>query len=321
MARKTKQADEPVMTENVEKSQVEELGAYRSRCGGALQTARENQGFSVPDIASRLRLSTKQIEAIEADNFATLPEPTIVRGFIRNYAKQLKINAEPLLDAYNVLVPSATPHELIVKPSANMKMTSRDKPKTGSYVLAGLAILLGLGLWLFYQNYVAKPSPTAPTASKMEPLPEAALPAAERTPEVQLAPPQMSTELALPPASTNVDASATTTATATSAGTQSVAPVATPTAPTAAEPPPLSSGEARLEISAGQETWVNVIDASGREVYSKVIYAGSREVINVKPPLNVTVGNAGATSMSFNGEPVDLAPHSRNNVAHIKLDK
>jgi cytoskeleton protein RodZ len=77
---------------------------------------------------------------------------------------------------------------------------------------------------------------------------------------------------------------------------------------------------AKLEFNATQETWVNVVDANGRQVYSNTIFAGSRENINVTPPVKVTVGNAGATSLSMNGKVIDLAPHSRNNVAHIKLD-
>jgi cytoskeleton protein RodZ len=319
MARKTKESTEAVeLTQNnslpPENAGLYEFDAHsRSRCGGALRTARENQGLAIQDIASRLRLSPKQIEAIEADNFAALPEPTIVRGFIRNYAKQLKINSEPLLDAYNVIVPSADPHELIVKPSANMKMTSYKKPNTGRNLLLGLLALAGLGAWLFYQSYVEKPSPTAPSASleSAEPLPEAALPAAERAPELQA-----STELTLPPA----DAAALSSIAVTppvvvpSAISPSViAPLETPVATA-------SSGMSKLDISATQETWVNVVDANGREIYSRTIFAGSRESIGVKPPVNVTVGNAGATSMSFNGKAVELAPHSRNNVAHVKLE-
>jgi cytoskeleton protein RodZ len=333
MARKIKESTEAVeLTQNSalppENASVYEHDAHsRSRCGGALRTARENQGLSIQEIASRLRLSPKQIEAIEADNFAALPEPTIVRGFIRNYAKQLKINSEPLLDAYNVIVPSVDPHELIVKPSANMKMTSYKKPNTGRNLLLGLLALAGLGAWLFYQNYVEKPSPTAPSASvdSAEPLPEAALPAAERTPELQA-----STELTLPPADATVlpsnvvappvaatvgnpaDASATN-----AAPIASAAPAITPPEPTVA---PTPIGMTKLEFSANQETWVNVMDANGREIYSRTIFAGSRESIDVKPPVNVTVGNAGATSLSMNGKSIELAPHSRNNVAHIKLE-
>lgn len=338
MARKTKESTEAVeLTQNStlppENAGLYEFDAYsRSRCGGSLRTARENQGLSIQDIASRLRLSPKQIDAIEADNFAALPEPTIVRGFIRNYAKQLKINAEPLLDAYNVIVPIANPHELIVKPSANMKMTSYKKPNTGRNLLLGLFALAGLGTWLFYQNYVEKPSPTVPSAGleSVEPLPEAALPAAERAPELQA-----STELTLPPAdasalpSTEVAPSAGgAVATPADAGASTTvlvppaAPIITPSTITPPEPEvsPMPAGTAKLEFSANQETWVNVVDASGREIYSKTIYAGSRESIDVKPPVSVTVGNAGATSMSFNGKSVELAPHSRNNVAHIKLE-
>ncbi len=339
MARKTKEFFQDTGQEaemahlQSDETQAEYGVPYRSRCGGALCTARENQGLSIQEIATRLRLSSKQIEAIEADNFAILPEPTIVRGFIRNYAKQLKINSEPLLDAYSVIVPSAEPHELIVKPTANMKMTSSEKHKTGSYAWAGLAVLLGLGIWLFYENYVAKPNPITPTASvkAVEPLPEPALPAAERTGESQ------TTELSLPPATTSQSPAtiATNQAPAATAKVNSTTPtnsvqktpVPTPTlalAPNIIPPPAAPSAtqpnRANLQFSASQETWVNVVDANGKQVYSRTIFAGSRESIDVTPPVSVTVGNAGATSLSLNGKPVDLAPHSRNNVAHIKLD-
>lgn len=307
-----------------------DYGVYNSsRCGGALRTARENQGLSIQDIASRLRLSPKQVESIEADNFAALPEPTIVRGFIRNYAKQLKISAEPLLDAYNVLVPNPDLHRLILMPSANMKMTSLKKPKSSRYLLAVLATVLCLGVWLFYQNYVAKPSPNAlgeavnggtvsgestPSESALgksalstDLLPEAALPAAERESDLKI-----STELTLP-------------APVADANVSNAAPVATilpvPAKPAVTAPiAPSANGKTKLEFNATQETWVSVIDASGREIYNKIIFAGSRESIDVTPPVNVTVGNAAATSLSMSGKSVDLAPHSRQNVARIKLE-
>jgi cytoskeleton protein RodZ len=330
MARKTKESNEAVQLTQNSSSSPDNVGLsgydthLRSRCGGALRTARESIGLSIQDIAGRLRLSSKQIEAIEADNFAILPEPTIVRGFIRNYAKQLKINAEPLLDAYNVIVPSVNPHELIVKPSANMKMTSYKRPNTGRNLLLGLLVLVGLGGWLFYQSYVEKPSPTVPSAGMqgMEPLPEVALPAAERSSDALPA-----TELTLPPADamTSLPPVEGVVANPVDAGVSSVQPSNAPpvnvTAPTTMLPvTALPNAIAKLEFSATQETWVNVIDASGRKVYSKTIFAGSRESIDVTPPVNITVGNAGATSLNMNGRAVELAPHSRNNVAHIKLE-
>ena len=353
MARKTKEtnldANDAVSNQAIDLAHENAIYAdddsdvyHRSRCGGALRTARESQSLSIQDIASRLRLGPKQIEALETDNFAALPEPTIVRGFIRNYAKQLKINAEPLLDAYNVLVPNSDLHRLIVKPSANMKMTSHKKPKSGRYLIVGILVLMGLGLWLFYQNYVAKPSPTAlsepvvganASTTNTEPLPEAALPAAER--EASL---QTSTELTMPaapeaasplnPADANVGTAAATAATTATLPEAASAPaavgLAAPVAPVATAELPVAtlgaSGITKLEFNASQETWVSVVDASGREIYNKIIFAGSRESIDVTPPVNVTVGNAGATSLTMNGKPVELAPHSRQNVARIKLE-
>ncbi len=308
--------------------------AQSARCGAMLRASREEQNLTLQEIATRLRLSIKQIEALEADNFSALPEPTIVRGFIRNYAKQLKIDAAPLLDAYSAIAPSSEPHEMIVKPSANMKMTSYKKPNTGLYTLVGVAVLLGLGIWLFYQNYVQKPSPTKEIADignvEVVPLPEPALPIAER--EANLQP---STELTLP---SPQDASPTTSAPpeSTTEATNSVpteqnvqAQLTTPpetvpsvATPIATEPAVVAKvGIGRIELSATQETWVSVIDGNGNEVYSRTIFAGSREVINAKLPVDITVGNAGATNLSMNGKSYDLAPYSRNNVAHIKLEK
>jgi cytoskeleton protein RodZ len=337
MARKPKTSSEETImqVEITEPTSVEQAASDdydRSRCGGALRQAREAQGLSVQDVASKLRLGPKQIDAIEADNFAKLPEPTIVRGFIRNYAKLLKINAEPLLDAYTVIVPSSTQHQLTVKPSSNMQVSSGDRPKASTYIWAGLLALLALGAWLFYQNYIEKPSPTKPSANieTLEPLPEPALPAAERAPELQ-----PSTELTLPPPA---DATVLPSdATALPAPVEAPAvPVSAPATITPNAPPvsalPISAmpaeatsaaaptGMSKLEFNATQETWISVIDAGGKTIYDKIIFAGSRESIEAKPPLNVTVGNAGATSLSMNGKTVDLAPHSRNNVARIKLE-
>jgi cytoskeleton protein RodZ len=234
-----------------------------------------------------------------------------------------------LLDAYIVIVPSNTQHELTVKPTTNMQVTSGDKAKPSSYIWIILAVLLALGVWLFYQNYIQKPSPTLPSMGveslsneSLEPLPQPALPAAERTPESQ-----SSIELTLPPAieaiapSTSeappVDGATPVTAVPNPAPAVATPVISPPAAPIVA---PISAGMAKLEFNATQETWVSVIDASGREVYSKTIFAGSRESIDVTTPANVTVGNAGATSLNMNGRAVDLAPHSRNNVAHVKLE-
>ncbi len=317
---------------------------YRSRCGGALRASREKLGLTTQEIASRLRLSNKQIEALEADNFSALPEATIVKGFIRNYAKILKTSAEPLLDAYNVIVPDKAPQSFTLQPSVKMKVTEYEKPNAMRYVLLGLALVLGAGAWLFYQNYVQKPSPVLPTADLVtkadEPLPEVALPAAERHADAsvtQLELPRAEVENVQAPEVKSTEVVATTPqVTTTNSPIAPQPPVTnevTPIEPSASQAVPIeralsdtavnqtaSNGKSKLEFNATQETWISVVDATGREVYSRILFAGNREIIEAKPPLNITVGNALGTTLSVNGRAVELAPHTRTNVAHVKID-
>lgn len=329
-----------------------------SDCGAVLLQTREQQGLSVHDVAAKLRLSQKQIEALEADNFAALPEATIVRGFIRNYAKLLKIEAEPLLNAYTAIVPSKIPLAFTLKPTSNMKVTGYQKPKTGRYIGLGLAILLALGVWFFYQHYIQKPmlaetsenvlEPSFSDSSQSEPLPEPALPRAEReaTAELSLPPVQAVTPDALAAVDAAkpvevvkpVDAAkpidpikpvdtikpvTTPPVSANSARALSPSGLALTTDATlnseAVASTPQANGVATLAFDASQETWVSIIDARGKEIYSKTIFAGSRESVDVKPPVSVVVGNALGVSLDMNGKPIDLAPHMRGNVARVKL--
>ncbi len=65
--------------------------------GTKLASARGSMGWTVEQVAAQLKLATRQIVALEADDYAALPEPAVVRGFIRAYAKILKLDAAPLV--------------------------------------------------------------------------------------------------------------------------------------------------------------------------------------------------------------------------------
>lgn len=323
----TQTSEQVNVSENLATDDVnqEHLAYSRSRCGGALRIAREKQGLSLNDVTSRLKFSNKQLEAIEADNFTALPEATIVKGFIRNYAKLLKLDVEPILDAYNVLMPNKEPLAFTIRPTSTMKVGGYKKPKPGRYIAFSVLLALALAIWLFYRHYIEKPSPTAPIANteQLETLPEQALPAAQRL--------EQSTEIALPPASSdslNSPQSFNSTEPL-SAAQAALPPNATATtnaqlildsAVASANAPIIDNSVTRLELAASQETWVSVVDAKGRQTYSKIIFAGGRETVEAKTPLQLVVGNAIGTTLMVNGKPVDLAPHTRVNVARLKLE-
>lgn len=68
--------------------------------GTILRRAREAKGLDIAAIASMLHLSEFKIKAIEADDFDSLPEPVFVRGYLRNYARIVDEQVDPVLEAY-----------------------------------------------------------------------------------------------------------------------------------------------------------------------------------------------------------------------------
>src|SRR5450830_743337 len=106
-----------MMTETSIHTEDVELLPQAPLIGGALlKAAREQKKLTIEDISSRLRLSVSQVQALENDDFSILPSAsTMTRGFIRNYARLLEIDAEPVLQVYQGHASSQTNHPLTIK--------------------------------------------------------------------------------------------------------------------------------------------------------------------------------------------------------------
>lgn len=68
--------------------------------GHILREARETKGFTLREVQDQTRISSRFLEALEIGDFDRLPTPTHVRGFLRNYARFLGLDPEPLLERY-----------------------------------------------------------------------------------------------------------------------------------------------------------------------------------------------------------------------------
>ena len=71
--------------------------------GEELRTSRERLGLSIQDVAVATKINAKVLKALEEGDRDMLPAKSFARGFIRSYAAYLKIDAEPILTAYNDL--------------------------------------------------------------------------------------------------------------------------------------------------------------------------------------------------------------------------
>lgn len=167
-------------------------GRY-SPCGGALKAAREALGLSIHQVSSQLRLGIGQIQAIEQDDFSQLPQASIVRGFIRNYARLLNIDPQPVLQAYQVLVPEQSPASLTVRSNASHSViNSQPNPVKPKHLLKLLALIVVLAVAAYF--YLTHVKPTAMNEASL--APEVSAPVATELPMADNAASAASTEAA-----------------------------------------------------------------------------------------------------------------------------
>lgn len=325
--------------------------------GAALEAARLAKGMTQQDVSNSLRYSVKQIDALEKNAFDLLPDAMITRGFIRSYARLLEIDAEPLLASYRQLTASESDKAISIQSSMRPVQLTKESQPWLKYILASILVLLFLLAWLFYVDYMPKPDSAEPAslpekvnqaastdAAELQSLPEIALPAAQR-----LA--QEGVDIPGAPAAT---ADATVNAAASSGNAMAEAkptdlkqpdpkqadvtmqpdsktPAATQQA--AASQPPASQStvpsastalakpaDKTVMMTFTSKTWVSVTDKSGKVIFEKMAQSGAQESVTALPPLNIVIGNASGTKLKVNGQDVDLAPSTKNNVARITLE-
>jgi cytoskeletal protein RodZ len=68
--------------------------------GLILHEARENKGLTLEEVQEETRINTVYLAALENGEYAALPSPVHVRGFLRNYARFLDLDPQPLLERY-----------------------------------------------------------------------------------------------------------------------------------------------------------------------------------------------------------------------------
>lgn len=258
--------------------------------GARLAQARKDRNLSVADVASKLRIAPRQIEALEADDYERLPGHTIARGFVRNYARLLQLNPEAVLEAFE----KHAPKEADARISLPDQKVQFSEPGNGHdnrtvlWLTLGLLLLTVLG-YAWWRWEVSN----APTAKAVvtAPVSKSAAPAASVTPPVAALPDVESAPM--PPSS--------------------VAP--------AAESTPPSIAEHVVHLAFAGAARVEIRDQSGKVVWKKTSAAGTEENITMAPPLAFIIGNAAKVKMTYNGDAFDLTPHIQGSIARFKLER
>jgi len=127
--------------------------------GAQLAAQREALGLTVEQIADQLKLATRQVRALEAGDYDALPNMAVVRGFVRAYAKVVKLDAMPLVAMIEVVSPTsyeAAPPRKEAAPkfteSRFPSMTPRPTSSVGWLAGAAVAVALVAGGVYAYQR-------------------------------------------------------------------------------------------------------------------------------------------------------------------------
>lgn len=327
----------------------EVVAANRVNPGETLRQARESNGWSLAEVALKLNLTATSLSNLEAGAFDKLPGHTFARGYIRAYAKLLGMDQAVLVRQFDQSTGTDSQ-------GSNVHSLGRiEEPVRVSHTILRIVSLLLLiavigGGFVWWQDQTSMRTKDliglapehvevegADGTTQIHPLDEPedqavvegqteggtalALPQADAPAE---APEQaQATAPAAPAAPTTPAAPAhTTPATPVPAAPAVPAPVVTaPVAPVAPAPAVAApvAGQGQVQVQFTADCWTQVTDGSGKVLFSGLKRKGDSLAVNGKPPFAVRLGFARGAQVSYNGQPVDVAPFTSGETARLKL--
>ncbi len=284
--------------------------------GETLKDLREQRNLTIEEIATRLHLDPRIIRLLETDAFDELPASIFVRGYIRNYAKELDVDAGYLIDIYDETGVEEEP-EIIPEVKQPRQTSSSDKPvKAFTYLISLILVILVIAWW--QSNYLIPDSGSDAISDTEEDRGQP--PAFDYPYDIVEHPDLKYYEKPPEPAAGTEDRAAGET------GAKAGETVDTDTA--AAEPEETGDGEIirsetdgpdRVVMRLTADSWIEVFDTGGRKVYVGLARAGDTLILRGEAPFSVLLGFAQGVEIEFNGEQFDPASYSRSGVARFTL--
>lgn len=281
--------------------------AARRRAGLALRAAREAAGRELPQLAAQLKVAPAKLQALEEGDWTRLPDATFARALLRGACKALRIDPQPLLDLLPPSLAAAAPNAATTAQAeaatrAVEDIPARPLPRGGAasgrhHGWWWLAVLILIAAAVVYFWPAGGLSRLGSGENKTQPA---------------------SHPVAPPASATAPQAASRPVASAPSAPTSSAAAAASAPAKAASS----VAGGGTLSIQTSAQSWVQVTAQGGKVLFSQLVQPGPAQTVTLpagSAPLSVVVGNAPQTTLTLNGQPVDLAPATRGNVARLTL--
>jgi cytoskeleton protein RodZ len=151
--------------------------------GATLRAARVGQRLELSHIAAETRIPLRHLEAIEEDNFETLPSRAYAIGFTRTYAKVLGLNDALIVDAVRAELADGSMRRTMPAGGMEPGDPARLPSKGLAWAAAGAVLILAVGIFAFARSYfgagadpgsLLSPEPAATIAAAAKPAAPAA---------------------------------------------------------------------------------------------------------------------------------------------------
>lgn len=115
--------------------------------GLQLSSLRQQKGYTIEYVASKLHLRVRIIELIEAGDFQSLPEPVFIKGYLRAYSKLLGVSPDPFLAVFD------NQYVIEKKPERAALWQSKRESHKAEYfirsftILFAIGVLVAVGIW------------------------------------------------------------------------------------------------------------------------------------------------------------------------------
>ncbi len=301
--------------------------------GAQLKAARLRQRRKFESIESATRIRSRHLRALEEDQYADLPAFAYSIGFLRSYARHLRLDGEKLAAQFKneYSLTEAKPHLHFPEPIEDSRFPARS-------LLALTAAVIGIAYFGWFHNFAQ----TNITENRVMPLPQhlsALVESPAEQPEAQQA---AYSEMALnsrAPEAENDPAAATKTASPApereiingqpeekktvivrtsfeSMAPASLLPVRSPERP--AED--LPGAASRILLRATEDVWVRITGRNDQVILDHVLAAGESYFPPALDGLSLTTSNAGALAIHVDGEPMRNLGARGGIVRNIALD-
>ncbi len=294
--------------------------------GDRFREAREAVGMSVADVADELKLSEETIKALECTQLSLLPGATFTQGYIRSYARLLKLPADEIIDLYNQLLPEKD-QPLSARSSLAAETDSNHviiKLMTAVLLLATIVLLV---LWwqqsdqelpadvnesIQEHDERVEDNPVLDTGSlENEAVPNEVV---ESSIESQTSVSQETSAapvIDIPVSETPIIEKA-----AVIESNQIQQPAEEPQRVTNSQ----AEGDDVIVLVTDSETWAEVQDANNARLYFSLMKKGHEYQLKGQAPFRFFLGNAPSVTLGLNNKIINIAPYIRQNkIAHIEI--